>query len=372
MRASSPGYLMKQHLLTIALLPLFACSTVDVNQNFREPIASEECQGPATLKAAGECRGILMGNVLGRHQIASLAHVEPLAHEFNYLTPENATKWIHLQPKRGVFDYSKADEIVSFAQKNNMKVKGHCLVWHSQLPQWVDDITDPDELRAVMKTHITQVMGHFEGRMYAWDVVNEAIKTDTDAGDGNARMRKTVFQRLLGDEYIDMAFKMAREQDPNVKLYYNDYSIDADNDKADYLYEMLKGMVQRGVPIDGVGFQMHIGTPNNIATGAEVAKNMQRIADLGLEIIISEMDINLCGGRNATWQQALYHDIVSACVEQPACSAITFWGLNDNASWLNRWDGAGCKTEKPMPLLLDDDYQKKQTYHEVFNALTGH
>ena len=312
-----------------------------------------------------------MGNVLGQSQIAQLTHVQHLAREFNYLTPENATKWIHLQPERNVFDFARADQVVDFAQNNDMKVKGHCLVWHSQLPQWVDDITDPDELKTVMKNHIIQVMSHFKGKMYAWDVVNEAIKTDTDAGDGNPRMRNTVFQRLLGDEYIDIAFRIAHEQDPSIKLYYNDYSIDADNDKADFLYEMLKGMVQRGVPIDGVGFQMHIGTPNNIATAAEVAKNMQRIADLGLEVIISEMDINLCGGRDAAWQQSLYHDIVSACVNQPACSAITFWGLNDRSSWLNSWKGAGCSGEKPMPLLLDDNYQKKETYTEVFNALIG-
>lgn len=362
---------MKQYVLIAALLPLLACSTAKTNPNIAEPTTSNSCQTPSTLKVAGECKGIMMGNVLRQQQIANVEHVTLLAEEFNYLTPENATKWMHLQPERGVFDYGKADEIVNFAQKNKIKVKGHCLVWHSQLPQWVDDITDPDELKTVMETHIAQVMGHFKGRMYAWDVVNEAIKTDTDVGDGNPRMRKTVFQRLLGDEYIDMAFKMARKQDPDVKLYYNDYSIDADNDKADYLYEMLKGMVQRGVPIDGVGFQMHIGTPNNVATGAEVAKNMQRIADLGLEIIISEMDINLCGGRNEAWQQALYHDITLACAEQPACSAITFWGLNDGSSWLNSWEGAGCKTEKPMPLLFDNKYQKKQTYEEVINALTG-
>ena len=362
---------MKSYLFTAGLLFLCACSPMQQQELAQTSIAGKACESPSTLKDAGECKGILVGNVLRQQQIANRPHTQALAKEFNYLTPENATKWIHLQPQRGVFEFSKADEIVSFAQKNDMAVKGHCLVWHSQLPQWVDDITDPNELKAVMENHIAEVMGHFKGRVQAWDVVNEAIKTDTDAGDGNPRMRNTVFQRLLGDEYLDMAFRMAREQDPNVKLYYNDYSIDADNDKADYLYEMLKGMVQRGVPIDGVGFQMHIGTPNNIATGAEVAKNMQRIADLGLEIVISEMDINLCGGRNAVWQQALYHDIVSACAEQPACKAITFWGLNDSSSWLNYWEGSGCKTEQPMPLLLDDNYQKKQTYKEVFNALIG-
>ncbi len=362
---------MKQYFVTVGLaLLISSCTFAKERTQTAARVIDKPCQGVSSLKGAGACKDILIGNVLSQHQITNLSHVQTLKKEHNYLTPENATKWIHLQSERGVFNYSRADSIVEFAQKNNMKVKGHCLVWHSQLPQWVDDITDPGELRSVMKTHITEVMGHFKGQVYAWDVVNEAIKTDTDAGVGNPRMRESVFQRLLGDEYIDMAFRMAHEQDPSIKLYYNDYSIGADNDKADFLYEMLKGMVARGVPIDGVGFQMHIGTPNNVPTGAEVAKNMQRIADLGLEVIISEMDINLCGGRSVAWQQSLYHDVISACVDQPACSAISFWGLTDRSSWLNGWEGSGCKTEKPWPLLFDDHYKRKGTYNEVFKALS--
>ena len=135
---------------------------------------------------------------------------------------------------------------------------------------------------------------------------------------------------------------------------------------------MIKGMVDRGVPIDGVGFQMHIGPPNNYqVTGETVRNNMKKFTDLGLEVLISEMDINICGNQVSAGQQAtLYHDIVEACVQNTKCTAITFWGIDDTRSWLNTWDGSQCDMNA-TPLLFDGSFQKKDLYDQVMNALTG-
>ena len=175
---------------------------------------------------------------------------------------------------------------------------------------------------------------------------------------------------------IDQAFQMARDfADANgwhdMKLYYNDYSIDAVNDKSRFARTMIKGFVDRGVPIDGVGFQMHIGPPNNVPTAEAVADNMDYYIDLGLEVVISEMDINLCAGVVSEEQQLeLYHDITAACVARPKCTALTVWGINDEDSWLNGFDRAQCNGGNSRSLLFSND-RTKETYTQVLNALTG-
>lgn len=327
-----------------------------------------------TLKAAGGCRNnhqILMGTALSANNMPALA-----AQEFNYVTPENEMKWESIQRSEGSFSYGSADNIVSWAQRNNMKVKGHTLVWHNQLPSWVSSINNRDRLLAVMKKHIETVMGHFGNKLIAWDVVNEAISTDSDVGSGNAQMRPSVFFKLLGEDFIPLAFKYAREYADShnmkdMKLYYNDYSIDADNDKSRFLRKKIKEWLAAGAPIDGIGFQMHIGPPNNIPTVQAVKDNMDYYASLGLEVLISEWDINLCGNKVTSAQQLdFYHGISEVCVNNPKCAAITFWGVNDQNSWLNGFTGSLCNGSNSQSLLFSNG-QKKPTYTQVLNGLNG-
>lgn len=326
-----------------------------------------------TLKEAGECRGdkILIGTTASSNSFSEIA-----AQEFNYVTAENEMKWQFLQGSENNFTFNQADNIINWATQRGIKVKGHCLVWHSQLPQWVAQQTGKDKVLGIMKKHIETVMGHFGNKVYAWDVVNEAIATDSDIGEGNARMRNTVFYNEIGPDYIEQAFRIARDYADNnnmkeMKLYYNDYSIDADNDKSKFARVMIKDLVDKGVPIDGVGFQMHIGPPNNIPTAQAVQDNMDYYASLGLEVLISEWDINLCGNRVSKEQQhQFYYDITKICVNQPKCVAITFWGINDQNSWLNSWSGALCNGGNSQSLLFSNN-QKKDTYYQVLNALNG-
>jgi len=318
-----------------------------------------------SLKAAADCTGRMIGAALSTQHISESAYATA-AREFNYVTPENEMKWVSNEPNRGQFSFSAGDQIVNFANSNGMKVKGHALVWHNQLPSWASSLNNATDTRAAMLAHIKGVVGHYKGKVHAWDVVNEAVSLD---GKG---MRDSPFYRYLGETFIDEAFQAARDADPSAKLYYNDYNCEGLTPKANKVYDLVKGMKERGVEFDGVGLQMHYGEPNEAVPLDDFVANMQRYADLDLDILISEMDVHVCAGLSPTQQQAIYHDIVAACVAQPRCIAVTFWGVNDNYSWLNDEPDLGCSAgEKPLGLLWDDSFKKKPAYTGVLNALLG-
>jgi endo-1,4-beta-xylanase len=320
----------------------------------------------ASLKAAADCTGRLIGVALSSQHLNSDSSYTSAAKEFNFVTCENEMKWDQIEPSKGQFSWSAADQIVSFATSNGMKVKGHTLVWYNQLPQWVTSLSKKEDVLAAMQSHIKGVMQHYKGKIAIWDVVNEAVSIE------GTSYRDCPFYKYLGESYIDEAFKYAREVDPDVKLYYNDYNDEGLNAKSDFVYKLLKGMVERGVPIDGVGMQMHYGKPNDAFTMADLKANVQRLVDLGLDVVFSEMDVHMCQGMTATEQTTLYHDIVAACVGEPRCKAVTFWGITDKYSWLNSYSPLGCSgNQKPLGDLWDDNYKKKSAYTGVLNALLG-
>ena len=328
------------------------------------------CDLQTSLRRAGECTGLLVGAALAGSRLGESAYANA-AREHSYVTAENEMKWNTVERTRNGFDLGPGDQIVSFASQNGMKVKGHTLVWHSQLPAWVSALNNANDVRAAMINHISRVVAHYKGKVVAWDVVNEAWTTPSKTGDGAATLLDSVFHRYLGPGYIDEAFQAARQADPAAKLYYNDYSAEGMNDKSNAVYEMVRDMKMRGVPIDGVGIETHVGTPNDTPAPAEIAKNMQRLAALGLEVVISEMDVNGCDGHGAEEMRGIYHDIVEVCVRQPACTALTFWGVSDRYSWLNSFSESGCGGRSPQPLLWDNNYDKKPAYTGVMEALTG-
>jgi endo-1,4-beta-xylanase len=320
--------------------------------------AAIETGPPTTLKAGAAQTGRLFGAALGAAHLSEAAYATTAAAELNFATPENEMKWDATEPSRNVFTFSAGDAIVAFAAQNGIKVKGHTLVWHSQLPTWVSGITDPTDLHNAMINHITNVVTHFRGQVIAWDVVNEAW------GD-NGQMRNSIFYQYLGAGFIDDAFNAAHAADPAARLYYNEYGAEGLGTKSDLVYSMVHGMMSRGIPINGVGLQMHTGPADASPTAADVASNMQRLAALGLEVLISEMDVQICTSDLVT-QSTRYHDIVADCVAQPACTAVTVWGVPDKYSWRN---GQSCAT--PRPLLFDDSYLPKPAHAGVMDALLG-
>ncbi|MDQ0772453.1 endo-1,4-beta-xylanase [Streptomyces aurantiacus] len=306
-------------------------------------------QAASTLGAAAAEKGRYFGTAVAASHLGEAAYASTLDTEFNSVTPENEMKWDAVEPNRNSFSFGSADQIVSHAQSKGMKVRGHTLVWYSQLPGWVSGLGASD-LRTAMNNHITQVMQHYKGKIHSWDVVNEAFQ------DGNSGARRSSpFQDKLGDGHIEEAFRTARSVDSAAKLCYNDYNTDGVNAKSNAVYNMVKDFKARGVPIDCVGFQSHFN-PNSPVPG-DYRANLQRFADLGVDVQITELDIEGSGSAQA----ANYSTVVNACLAVSRCTGITVWGVTDKYSW--RASGT--------PLLFDGNYNKKAAYTSTLTALGG-
>ncbi|HEU4580699.1 MAG TPA: endo-1,4-beta-xylanase [Polyangiaceae bacterium] len=338
---------------------------------------------PTTLRQAALASKRLIGTALRANKLTTDTYTAA-AREFNYVTPENEMKWDALERNPGQFSFQNADRIVQFAEANDMKVKGHTLVWHSQIPQWVRDLTTRDEALAAMERHITEVVTHFKGKLHAWDVVNEAF-TDgnaprlrgsdpadaTSAQNGNGNNGPdSPFRRLIGEDYIDRAFQLAHAADPDALLFYNDYNAEGTSAKANAVFNLVQSMKMRGIPIDGVGLQMHIGTGTDGNRSADqIRQNMERLTALGLQVVYSELDVSLCGNGDIAQRRQLQKqrlaDVTKVCMDNPLCTAITFWGIADSDSWRD----SACNDGRSEPLLFDPSYQHKDNYAGVFDAI---
>lgn len=330
------------------------------------PPADAGTPAPGTLRAAAEATHVWMGAALSQ-RIGDTRYAGVAGAEFNYVTPEYQMKWDPTERAPGAFDYTLGDQLVTFAEAHNMKVKGHALVWYQSLPSWVSALPDAAAVDAALQNHIQNVVTHWKGKIVAWDVVNEAISDSPPNG-----LRSNVFFDKLGASYVEKAFRYARAADPDVLLFYNDYGGEAGGGKEIAIYNLVKGLVDAGAPIDGVGFQMHVAAGE--VTGAAFASVMKKYVDLGLKVNISEMDVRISrigGGMDAQLAAgaATYHDITAACLAQPMCQSITVWGLTDDTSWLNQTSSPFPRPE--YPLLFDASFAPKSSYVAVVEALMG-
>ncbi|WP_170313300.1 endo-1,4-beta-xylanase [Nocardioides gansuensis] len=302
--------------------------------------------GATTLGAAAAGSGRYFGTAVSLSKLGDSTYSTILDREFNMITAENEMKWDTIEPSRGSFNFAPADSIVSHASAHGQRMRGHTLVWHSQLPSWVSSITDADTLRSVMNNHITTAMTHYKGKIYAWDVVNEAF------ADGSTQLRSSVFENVLGNGFVEEAFRTARNADPSATLCYNDYNIENWFDaKTQGVYSMVKDFKSRGVPIDCVGFQSHFGTSGPPASFQTTLSNF---AALGVDVQITELDI-------AEASTTAYTDTVRACLNVARCTGITVWGIRDSDSWRTGEN----------PLLFDNSGNKKPAYGAVLTALGG-
>jgi endo-1,4-beta-xylanase len=306
----------------------------------------------------------LMSNRLSNGKVKAL-----VAREFDSLTPENEMKWESIEPSPGRFSFEAGDRLVAFAAENGIRMRGHTLVWHSQLAFWVKGLK-PDALRAAMTRHIQNVAGHWKGKIAQWDVVNEAI---ADGPSGELRPDSPF--AVLGPTFIDEAFRLAHAADPDAQLFYNDYEIEGDDAKSNAAYALCKRLKEAGVPIHGVGFQMHVD-PRHWPSADTIRKNMERYAALGLMIEFTEMDVpvgQLPGNtieEKLQQQRQITHDIVAACVAVDKCTGITFWGLTDGDSWLNDAHWGQLRGKGPhYPLLFNTDMAAKPIVAGVLEAL---
>ncbi|MEU9827930.1 endo-1,4-beta-xylanase [Micromonospora chersina] len=305
------------------------------------------------------------------------------ASEFSTVTAENAMKWESLEPTRGSYNWGPADQLVAFAKQNNQRVRGHVLVWHNQLPGWLtsgvaDGSISDTELRDILRNHITAVVTHFKGRIWQWDVVNEAVSDPWDTP--STLHYKGFWAQHLGPGYIADAFRWARAADPHALLFYNDYNIEAfgsgdpANDKTQFVYDMAKDLLAQGVPIDGVGSQGHLGTQYGNFDTLQVAAALRKFAGLGLATAFTEVDVRsqLTAGVQAgdsneinprlQASAANFSVLLQACLAERHCLSFTVWGFTDKHSWVPGWFS---DPPEGLATIYDENYQPKRAYQEM-------
>lgn len=331
----------------------------------------------------------LMGAILNeRHVMQPDYRVLDLVKEqFAVLTAENKMKWESIHPLPDVYDFEATDKFIEFAEKNNIKVIGHTLIWHSQTPDWVfeDEQGNPldrDQLIERMRNHIFKVAGRYKGKIHGWDVVNEAILD-------NGEWRDSKWRQIIGDDYIQLAFEFAAEADPDAELYYNDYSLFLDP-KREGVKKLISNLLEKDIKINGIGMQGHYQLDEPAAE--KVEQSIRDFSSLGLDVMITELDISVLPwpsddlygadvSTNFEYNETLnpygyqlpdsvqnqlakrYADLFNVFVRNSdVISRVSFWGVQDGESWLNYWP---VDNRINHPLLFDRNLQPKKAFYEV-------
>jgi endo-1,4-beta-xylanase len=321
-----------------------------------------------SLRDLADQRNIRIGAAVDPSHFGEAAYADTLAREFSQVEPENAMKFGPIHPGVNTYNFTQPDQIMQFAQDHHMAVRGHTLVWHNQNPPWLTDGNfNSDQLAQILHDHITTVVGRYAGRIYAWDVVNEAFNDD-------GTMRSTIWSNapgigLAGTAYIEQALRWAHEADPAAVLFYNDYNGEGLGAKSDAIYRMAQDFASRGVPLGGIGLQMHFTT--NPGSLANIESNIRRLTALGLEVQITEFDVRLpvdssgnASAKDLGTQAQIYHDITAICLKFPRCTAIQTWGFTDKYSWIpGTFAGQGAGLE------FDTAYRPKSAHDSIIAAM---
>jgi endo-1,4-beta-xylanase len=332
-----------------------------------------------TLRQAGAQRALLTGAAADADEFGEAnplknpSYAATLSAQYSMLEPENAMKWNPIHPAQNTYNFEPADQLVAFAQANQMQVRGHNLCWYNFNPTWVTALAasaTPAAMSALLQSHIATVVGHYKGQVFAWDVVNEAMSDTATSG-----LRDSIWYNqpgigLSGTGYVEQAFRWAHDADPAALLFYNEYNIEAPGAKFTAVYNMVKDFVSRGVPIHGVGIQMHIDTTGYPNT-AGLTQNIQQLTALGLQVHITEMDVRLpvdangiATTANLQAQSQTYQRILTVCLQNPGCTAFQTWGFTDAYSWIpGSYPGFGAA------LPFDLNYQPKPAVSGMLNTL---
>nr|WP_260710607.1 endo-1,4-beta-xylanase [Dactylosporangium aurantiacum] len=298
----------------------------------------------STLGAAAAQSGRYFGTAIAANRLGDSTYSTIAGREFNMITAENEMKPDATEPQRGQFNFSSGDQIYNWATQRGMKVRGHTLAWHAQQPSWWGGISG-STLRQAMIDHINGVMGHYKGKLAYWDVVNEAF--NEDGSRRNSNLQQT------GNDWIEVAFRTARNADPSVKLCYNDYNIENwSYGKTQGVYRMIQDFKSRGVPIDCVGLQTHFTGGSSLPSNFQTT--LSSFAALGVDVALTEVDVT-----NSSTTQ--YAGLTQACMNVPRCVGITVWGVRDSDSWRS----------SENPLLFDGGGNKKAAYNSVLNVLNS-
>lgn len=334
-----------------------------------------DVSGAQSLRAHAEIDGLLVGCAVVPERLKNEPqYASVVAAQANLLVAENAMKWKALRPAADKFDFSGADAILAFAGAHGQKVRGHNLCWHEALPVWFESTVTKENARQILTGHIRTVAGRYAGKLQSWDVVNEAIDTKSDRPDS---LRKSPWFELIGPDYIDLAFRTAREADSAALLTYNDYGIENDTPdqtkKRAQVLALVSGMKQRGVPIDAVGVQSHLGVTDPMP-GAGLREFVRELRRKGLEVFVTELDVNekKLEGTEAERDTAVgrvYRDYVTMMVAEPNVKAVLTWGITDRYTWLNgsKFARADGKPQRCLP--FDADYRPAPAFFALRDAL---
>ena len=305
--------------------------------------------------------------------------------QFNAVTPENIMKAEIIHPEWDRYNFDLADKIAEYGKKHNIKVNGHTLIWHSQLPAYARNIKDVDSFKTFFNNHITTIATRYNGKIDSWDVVNEALEED-------GSMRKSVFLNKLGENFVTEAFRLAQKAAPNTELYYNDYNIEQPKKRAGTI-TLIKKIQEAGVRIDGVGIQghWHVGR----VPFKEIEESILEYSALGMKVMFTELDIEVLprnfqgadvsqrvasnpelnpyvNGLPDSVQHQLavdYENLFKLFLKhKDKITRVTFWGVNDGQSWLNGWPVRG---RTNYPLLFDRQYKPKPAYYKVIALKTN-
>lgn len=329
---------------------------------------------PQTLRQAADRAGILIGAGVQPSQFSEAAYSETLSREFNMIEPGDSMKWWVLRRDQNAFDFRDGDAVVRYANAHGMKVRGHCLVWDHNNPDWLaHGRFTPEQMSQMLRDHISTVMKHFAGQVFAWDVVNEALDENGQPKNSPWFNQPGIGLADKNTEYIAQAFRWAHEADPHALLFYNEAEGEGMNHKSDAIYALLKAFRHRGVPIDGVGLQMHI-SQLDFDTNA-VAANIARLTSLGLQVHITELDVSLpidptgqAAESDLRKQADIYRGVVRACLQNPGCNAIQTWGFTDKYSWIG-WHTHGTRGSA---LPFDRAYRPKPAYEAMLQEIDAH
>lgn len=318
----------------------------------------------APLKALAARADLRFGTAVNMDALAEdTTYRRITAREFNSLTAENVMKWETLQPQRGVYDFSQGDALVAFARANGQQVRGHTLLWHNQLPGWLtsgvaDGSITKDELRRILREHVTTVAKHYKGKIYQWDVVNEVFEED-------GSYRQSLWYQQLGPSYIADTFRWARQADPHAKLYVNDYNVEGVNAKSTAYYNLAKELRAQGIKVDGFGIQGHLSTQYGFP--GDIPANLERFADLGMESSFTEVDVRgvmPMDEAKLTRQADYFRGMLDACLGQKRCTSFTIWGFADQYSWV-----PGVFAGEGSANIYDESYAPKPSYWAVRQEL---
>ncbi len=332
---------------------------------------NNQITGPGSLKAHAAAHGLLTGAAVAIPLLRSdPVYARTLSEQYSILVAENAMKWKALRPAPDRFSFGEADELVAFAEQNAIKVRGHNLCWHEALPDWFAATVTKENARQFLTDHIMTVAGHFKGKLQSWDVVNEAVDAKSGRPDG---LRQSPWLEMLGPDYLDIAFRTAREADPDALLTYNEYGIEYDNEveaqKRAFTLQLLRRLKASNVPLDAVGIQSHIRAGSPLSFGHGIREFIASARQMGLQVFITEMDVNddeLPYDDPAKVDHAIaavYRDYLTTVLAEPAVMAVLTWGVSDAHTWLNNPMRKQRHPNRPQrPLPFDENYRPKEAF----------